>query len=70
VKVLYQSRDRKGVGKRVHDSSRDARTQRRMGHQTHLLIMRISESEPRAQASGSMINGLFQQEPHIDAPEF
>jgi len=24
-----------------------------MGHQTHLLIMRMSESEPRAQASGA-----------------
>jgi len=28
----------------------DPRTQRRMGHQTHLLIMRISESEPRIRA--------------------
>jgi len=40
-----------------------------MGHQTHLLIMRISESKPQAQASGPMVDGLLQQEPHIDAPQ-
>jgi len=34
----------------MSQENRDPRTQRRMGHQPHLLIMRISESEPRIRA--------------------
>ena len=43
------------------------RTNQRM--QPPITPMACIQSEPRAQASGSMINGLHQEEPHIDAPE-
>ena len=33
---------------RVPDSFRDLRIRRRMGHQTHLMILRIRESKPRS----------------------